>query len=62
MNDHEQEYEQENEGYQVTGFEKLDETQTLIRSLLSVSLTEEPSSDADKTESNQLLALHQIVS
>lgn len=58
---YEQEYEQETE-QQVTGFDKLEETQALIKSLLSAPLTLEPSTDAEKRECDQLQALHRIVS
>ena len=62
MTIYEQEYEQEHEVQEVIGFEKLEETRTLVRSLLSAPLTLEPSKDAGKRESDDLLALHRIVS
>lgn len=61
MGDEEAEYEQETESRQVTGFEKLDETEALIESLLSVPLSVEPSPEEDKIEVDHLLALHRIV-
>ena len=62
MTEHEKEYEHETEGHrQVTGFDKLGETQNIVNSILSVPLTTEPLPEEERVEGDHLLALHRIV-